>query len=72
MPSLTLALIERPDDLTAEWLTAAVGAGEVAEFSFERIGTGQMSECYRIALDLRRRSGRTGLGRVEGRGRRRE
>jgi phosphotransferase family enzyme len=50
VPSLTLALIERPDDLTAEWLTAAVGAGEVAEFSFERIGTGQMSECYRIAL----------------------
>ncbi|MDT7754816.1 MAG: hypothetical protein QOH27_714 [Mycobacterium sp.] len=44
------ALIERPADLTAEWLTTAIGAGTVTEFTFDRIGTGQMSECYRVAL----------------------
>ena len=44
------ALIERPADLTADWLTAALGAGTVTDFTFERIGTGQMSECYRVAL----------------------
>ena len=36
-------------DLTAEWLTVRdrrTGAG----FTFERIGTGQMSECYRVEL----------------------
>ncbi|MFY9916839.1 MAG: phosphotransferase [Mycobacterium sp.] len=42
--------IERPDDLTADWLTAAIGAGTVERFGTERIGTGQMSECYRVAL----------------------
>jgi hypothetical protein len=42
--------IERPDDLTAEWLTAALGEGAVADFDTQRIGTGQMSECYRVAL----------------------
>ncbi len=42
--------VERPDDLTAEWLTGAIGAGTVERFSTERIGTGQMSECYRVAL----------------------
>jgi len=44
------ALIERPADLTADWLTAALGADTVTDFTFERIGTGQMSECYRVAL----------------------
>ncbi|MCV7173594.1 phosphotransferase [Mycobacterium manitobense] len=43
-------VIERPDDLTADWLTTAIGTGRVAGFSFERIGTGQMSECYRVSL----------------------
>ena len=42
--------IERPDDLTADWLTAAIGAGTVERFSTARIGTGQMSECYRVAI----------------------
>ncbi|ORV61053.1 DUF7065 domain-containing protein [Mycobacterium gastri] len=41
-------VIERPDDLTASWLTAAIGAGTVTDFTVERIGTGQMSECYRV------------------------
>jgi Ecdysteroid kinase-like family len=41
--------IETPGDLTAEWLTAALGA-PVVDFSAQRIGTGQMSECYRVTL----------------------
>jgi hypothetical protein len=43
-------VVERPDDLTADWLTAAVGAGAITDFTAQRIGTGQMSECHRIAL----------------------
>jgi hypothetical protein len=43
-------VVERPGDLTAAWLTAAVGAGPIADFGAERIGTGQMSECYRVQL----------------------
>jgi Ecdysteroid kinase-like family len=46
----TEQVIERPSDLTASWLAAAIGAGVVADFAVERIGTGQMSECYRVAL----------------------
>ncbi|ORA08204.1 DUF7064 domain-containing protein [Mycobacterium asiaticum] len=42
--------IERPSDLTPDWLTATVRAGTIADFTAERIGTGQMSECYRIGL----------------------
>ncbi len=45
----TTDVVERPTDLTAEWLTAALGV-PVRDFDFERIGTGQMSECYRVAL----------------------
>jgi hypothetical protein len=43
------AVIERPADLNTVWLSTAIGA-PVADFSFERIGTGQMSECYRVTL----------------------
>ena len=43
-------MIEGPNDLSAEWLSAAIGAGGVSGFTVERIGTGQMSECYRVAL----------------------
>lgn len=49
MASTPLPLLERPDNLTCDWLSAALGA-PVTGFRFERIGTGQMSECYRIAL----------------------
>jgi hypothetical protein len=45
----TTDVVERPTDLTVEWLTSALGVG-VRAFAFERIGTGQMSECYRVAL----------------------
>jgi hypothetical protein len=43
-------VIERPSDLTPEWLTAVIGAGTVTAYTVDRIGTGQMSECYRIGL----------------------
>ncbi|EUA89896.1 carboxylesterase family protein [Mycobacterium ulcerans str. Harvey] len=43
-------IIEEPGDLTASWLTEKIGAGDVTEFTVERIGTGQMSECYSVQL----------------------
>lgn len=46
----TRTIIERPADLTAEWLTAVLNTGTITDFSVERIGTGQMSECYRVRL----------------------
>ncbi|OBI27674.1 phosphotransferase [Mycobacterium sp. E2238] len=46
----TAEVIERPGDLTAAWLESAIGGGPIDDFSVERIGTGQMSECYRIRL----------------------
>jgi hypothetical protein len=58
----TNTLIERPDDLTADWLTAALGSGTVTGFICERIGTGQMSECYRVTL--RYAAGETGPASV--------
>ncbi len=50
MDADTELAIERPADLTAAWLTATIRAGTVADFAVERIGTGQMSECYRVGL----------------------
>lgn len=47
MPAHTELVIEKPGDVTSEWLTAVLGA-KVSHFAVERIGTGQMSECYRI------------------------
>ncbi|MGA8332704.1 MAG: phosphotransferase, partial [Mycobacterium sp.] len=44
------AVVERPAELNAGWLTAVVGAGTITDFAAQRIGTGQMSECYRVAL----------------------
>jgi len=43
-------VIERPSDLTEDWLTGVLDAGTVTAFDYERIGTGQMSECYRVTL----------------------
>lgn len=51
MHAETEQVIERPGDLTASWLAAVIGTGPIADFSIERIGTGQMSECYRIRLN---------------------
>ncbi|OCB32237.1 phosphotransferase [Mycobacterium malmoense] len=63
MHAETEQVIERPEDLTAAWLATAIGAGPVAEFDVERIGTGQMSECYRVRL--RYADGAAGPGRPE-------
>jgi hypothetical protein len=43
-------VIPRPNDLSASWLTAMQRGGTVVDFRVERIGTGQMSECYRVRL----------------------
>jgi len=43
-------LIKRPDDLSAQWLTSVLPAGEVASFSVNPIGTGQMSDSFRVGL----------------------
>jgi hypothetical protein len=51
MGQKTELVIEQPGDLTASWLTDAIGAGPIAGFGVERIGTGQMSECYRVRLN---------------------
>lgn len=51
---MTDTLVQRPDDLTAEWLSVALGA-PVDSFTVQRIGTGQMSECYRVGLTYRER-----------------
>lgn len=50
MHAETEQVIERPSDLTAAWLAAVIGTGPIADFSVERIGTGQMSGCYRVRL----------------------
>ncbi len=50
MPPQAETVIERPAELTAAWLTGVLGTGTVTDFTVERIGTGQMSECYRVRL----------------------
>ncbi|MGH3970503.1 MAG: phosphotransferase, partial [Mycobacterium sp.] len=49
-PPQPAPIVERPADLTAGWLTAVLGSGTVTDFTTQRIGTGQMSECFRIRL----------------------
>ncbi|EID13218.1 phosphotransferase enzyme family protein [Mycobacterium xenopi RIVM700367] len=51
-------VVEKPSDLSADWLTGILGI-PIAGFGVERIGTGQMSECYRIELAY---SGETPVG----------
>lgn len=62
MPTRTL--IERPTDLTADWLTATLGGPPVTGFEVERIGTGQMSECYRVRLRYGTETAATGPASV--------
>ncbi|OCB17283.1 hypothetical protein A5644_22845 [Mycobacterium intracellulare subsp. yongonense] len=57
MHAETEHVIETPSDLTASWLAAVIGTGPIADFSVERIGTGQMSECYRIRLNYAQADG---------------
>ncbi|HWF53188.1 MAG TPA: phosphotransferase [Solirubrobacteraceae bacterium] len=46
----THTAIRRLADLTPMWLAAALGTSEIADFTAERIGTGQLSESHRIAV----------------------
>ena len=57
------AVLRRPDDVTGEWLSAALGTGPVSNFAIESIGTGQMSESRRIVIDYAR-GGERGPGSV--------
>src|SRR6478735_4388789 len=53
-PSMTEPVVDRGDQLTPEWLTAALqSAGHaltVVDAEFEPIGTGQMGMTYRVRL----------------------
>ena len=51
-------MVRDPSELTAEWLSANLDTGPVGGFTVERIGTGQMSECYRVALTYDTAAGR--------------
>jgi Phosphotransferase enzyme family len=44
------AVIRAPDELEPGWLARALGTGPVGSFEVERIGTGQMSQTYRVSL----------------------
>ena len=43
-------VLRQPDELTAEWLSDALGSGAVESFGVEPIGTGQMSESARVRV----------------------
>jgi hypothetical protein len=43
-------LIRRPEEITGEWLAAALGREALEVRSVERIGTGQMSRNYRVSF----------------------
>ncbi len=42
--------VDAPEELTPGWLSEALDA-TVSEVSFEPVGTGQMSSCFRLSLD---------------------
>jgi Phosphotransferase enzyme family len=44
-------VLRHADDVTAEWLSLALGTGPIADFRTEAIGTGQMSETHRVSID---------------------
>ena len=46
----TTVVVRTPQDLTAEWLAEALGIDGIAEISAVPIGTGQMSQNYRVAI----------------------
>ena len=46
-----LDVLQRPEDLTADWLREALGTGPITGFAVEAAGTGQMSESRRITID---------------------
>ncbi len=49
--SAALALARTVGDVDAPWLAAALGTGPVRSVSVEAVGTGQMSQTYRVRLE---------------------
>ena len=49
MDSIT-TVVRSPADLTTEWLSQALGGAPVESFDVAQIGTGQMSDSYRVSL----------------------
>jgi hypothetical protein len=47
---IDVSVLRRPEDLSAEWLAAALGTGPIDGFHVESIGTGQMSESRRVLI----------------------
>lgn len=45
-------IIRTPSDLTLDWLRAKTGISKIESFSCTRIGTGQVSDCFRISFAL--------------------
>ncbi len=48
-PSPTVPIITEPEELTPQWLTAALGR-QVDDVEREQVGTGQIGTCFRLAL----------------------
>ena len=67
MTTASLPVCDSPEELTAEWVTAALAtagvATPVAAVRFERVGTGQMGTSYRPVARLHGPCGRSGRGR---------
>ncbi len=51
MEQVQTPVLRQPGELTAEWLSEALGCGPVDGFDVEPIGTGQMSESARVRID---------------------
>jgi hypothetical protein len=47
---MTATPVERPEDVTPEWLQGVLGTGPIASIATEQIGTGQMCENHRLAV----------------------
>ncbi|HUH79969.1 MAG TPA: phosphotransferase [Solirubrobacteraceae bacterium] len=46
-----LEVLQTPEQLTPEWLAAALDSGPIESLQLTRIGTGQMSESTRVSID---------------------
>ncbi|KAK7536873.1 aminoglycoside phosphotransferase [Phyllosticta citribraziliensis] len=45
-------IVRTPTDLAVEWLRAKTGNSTIESFTYTRIGTGQVSDCYRVFFTL--------------------
>jgi thiamine kinase-like enzyme len=48
---MSAGLARTIDEVNPSWLTAVLGQGEVSSARAERVGTGQMSQTFRVALE---------------------